>query len=224
MPIISPPSTYRINEIFYSLQGEGRRTGQASVFVRFAKCNLECQMAPGDRSPGGFDCDTEFESGRTLTLPEIAAAIQAESPKCKWLVLTGGEPALQLDIEFCRYFRQAGYALAIETNGTLPLLNLHSAKGAKPLDPQNWLDWITVSPKTAEHTLKQLVAHELRYVRAYGQALPEPRVRATHKYLSPAFGSGGRPEPRAVEWCVNLCLENPNWTLSVQDHKLWNLR
>src|SRR5262245_35338828 len=93
---------YRINEVFYSLQGEGVRAGTANVFVRFTGCNLRCAMEPGDRSPGGFDCDTEFVSGRAVTLEELDdwIGVATRGVACAWLILTGGEPALQADREF----------------------------------------------------------------------------------------------------------------------------
>src|SRR5262249_59761992 len=83
---------YRVNEIFYSLQGEGVRAGTANLFLRFARCNLACSV-----ETHGFDCDTEFESGRPMTRSEIAAELAALAPDCRWVILTGGGPALQVD-------------------------------------------------------------------------------------------------------------------------------
>ena len=85
---------YLVNECFYSLQGEGVRAGEPSLFVRFSKCNMECRGESGPRSPGGFDCDTEFESGRWIELDELAVALKEAGPNCEWAVLTGGEPAI----------------------------------------------------------------------------------------------------------------------------------
>lgn len=196
--------SYRINEIFFSLQGEGARVGQPSLFLRFSKCNLTCKV-----ETHGFDCDTEFDSGSDLTAEEIVAELQAQTEECKWVVLTGGEPALQVDRGLIETLHDAGYALAIETNGTVEL-------------PAG-LDWVTVSPKVAEDEIRQRVADEVKYVRGFGQGLPETVVKADHYFISPAF-EGDRVNPRNVEWCVRLVKENPHWGLSVQMHKLCGLR
>ena len=116
----------RINNIFYSLQGEGRNTGRAAVFIRFAGCNLRCSF-----------CDTEFESYREMSNEEILAEVEALRPQTSdlrpLLVLTGGEPTLQVDETFVDFLHQHGYEVAMESNGTRPA-------------PKN-LDWLTVSPK-----------------------------------------------------------------------------
>ena len=195
---------YLVNEIFYSLQGEGVRAGAPSFFLRFAKCNLTCKA-----ETHGFDCDTEFESGRWMTLPEILDELRQLSERCEWVVLTGGEPALQVDGEMIDALHAAGYKLAIETNGSVEL-------------PEG-MDWITVSPKVAEHAVRQRQAHEVKYVRGYGQAVPRTVVEAEHYLISPAF-EGDRLDPRALDWCIRLCKENPPWRLSVQQHKAWKVR
>lgn len=201
---------YQVNEIFYSLQGEGARSGSPNVFVRFAGCNMLCRKEPGVRSPGGFDCDTEFSSGRALTAQGLLKEVQKVGGGCKWIILTGGEPALQLDALLIAVLRKAGYHLAIETNGTIAL-------------PPG-LDWITISPKTAEHSIRQRVASEVKYVRALGQALPRPTVaKAEHYYLSPAF-DGCALSQGNMDWCVKLCKENPKWKLNLQIHKLLRIR
>jgi len=195
---------YLVNEIFYSLQGEGVRAGTPNLFLRLARCNQECRV-----ETHGFDCDTEFESGRWLGAPEIVAEARQLSAACGWLVLTGGEPALQVDRELIDALHAAGLRLAIETNGSLEL-------------PPG-LDWITVSPKVAEHAIRQRAAHEVKYVRAHGQALPRTVVEAEHFLISPAF-DGDALDRRALDWCIRLCKENPPWRLSVQQHKLWRVR
>jgi organic radical activating enzyme len=195
---------YLVNEIFYSLQGEGVRAGTAYLFLRFARCNLACTV-----ESHGFDCDTEFESGRRLTLEEIAAELRSLAPGCGWVILTGGEPALQADRELIDGLHAAGYRLAIETNGSREL--------------PTGIDWITVSPKVAEHALRQRTAHEVKYVRGYGQAIPATVVQAEHYLVSPAF-DGDAVDLRTLEWCIRLVRENPAWRLSVQQHKLWQVR
>ncbi|HVT19396.1 MAG TPA: 7-carboxy-7-deazaguanine synthase QueE [Thermoanaerobaculia bacterium] len=198
------PTRYLINEVFYSLQGEGVRAGTPNLFVRFARCNQACRV-----ESHGFDCDTEFESGRRLGAEEIAAELEHLSPACEWVVLTGGEPGLQLDPELIDALHGAGYKLAIETNGSVEL-------------PPG-LDWITVSPKVAEHALRQRTADEVKYVRAYGQGIPKTAVRADHYLISPAF-DGPDLDRRTLDWCIRLCRDNPPWRLSVQQHKGWRVR
>jgi 7-carboxy-7-deazaguanine synthase len=201
---LSPVERYVVNEIFYSLQGEGVRAGTPNLFLRFARCNLACRV-----ETHGFDCDTEFESGRSMTLPEILEEMTVLSADCRWVVLTGGEPALQVDRELIDAFHAARYQLAIETNGSVAL-------------PPG-IDWVTVSPKVAEHALRQRTAHEVKYVRGYGQAIPRTAVEAEHYLVSPAF-DGPEVDPRTLDWCIRLVRDNPPWRLSVQQHKLWHVR
>jgi organic radical activating enzyme len=200
---------YLITEIFYSLQGEGIRAGRPSLFVRFAGCNMKCSMKSGKRSPGGFDCDTDFKVRQQMTAEEIALECKRLAPSCKWIVLTGGEPALHIDSELLVVLKRFDFRLAIETNGTLPV--------------SREIDWITVSPKVQGERLKQRFANEVKYVLTDGQDLPEPEVKAEHKLLSPAF-KGNEMDRKALDWCVRLVQENPEWRLSVQLHKLWGVR
>ena len=195
---------YLVNEIFFSLQGEGVRAGTPNLFLRFSKCNLECRL-----DTHGFDCDTEFESGRPMTGDEIVEEMKGLAPECRWVVLTGGEPALQVDEDLIGLLRGAGFKLAIETNGTVAL----------PVG----LDWITVSPKVGESAIRQTRADEVKYVRAYGQSIPRTIVEAEHYLISPAFRGDELPREN-LEWCLGLVLKNPSWRLSVQQHKTWGLR
>ena len=210
---------YTINEMFWSPQGEGMRAGQMSVFIRFSGCNLRCRVEPASDSPGGFDCDTEFASGRKLTALEIIAEAKGVTGKPSdwfgvnqklWVVFTGGEPALQLDKDLIDAMHEAGFLCAIETNGSKDVSNLG-------------LDWVTVSPKVAEHAIRQLTADEVKYVRGYGQAVPKPACKATHQLISPAV-DGVTIDKRAVAWCLQLIKEFPQWRLSVQQHKIWSVR
>lgn len=203
---------YMVNEIFASPQGEGMRAGTMNIFVRFTGCNLQCAMEPGPLSPGGFDCDTEFMSGRKLTGQEILDEARAIAPKVKAVIFTGGEPGLQLDQELASLFQAAGYYLAIETNGTIDLW-------AKGLD----LDWITCSPKVAEHAMKLKICSEVKYVRSYGQGIPRPSIKADYWLISPAFDAHA-VDRRALGWTLELLKENPEWRLSVQMHNLWSVR
>ena len=198
--------TYRVNEIFYSVQGEGRRAGTPMVFVRLSDCNLRCSW-----KNAGFDCDTEFISGREMTLADIEEFATRLNGKKGWMLLTGGEPGLQLDEPFIQHMKQAGWLLAIEINGTVKL--------------PDGIDWICVSPKSAEHTLRQRVAHELKYVRHFGMSIPEPAVVADHYLLSPAFQSDGSVRKEDLEWCLDLVKQNPErWSLAIQYHKYLKVR
>jgi len=186
----------KLNEWFYSLQGEGRRAGQPSIFIRLAGCDLAC----------GF-CDTEFESGKEMSVEEIAKLI--EPHPCRWIVWTGGEPSLQLTADHISYFAGLGYKQAIETNGNNPA-------------PAG-VDWVCVSPKVAEHVVARNYpngVNELRYVRHKNQvAVPEPKVDAEFFYLSPMF-DGDQINIKNLNHCINLCLDSPKWHLSLQTHKL----
>jgi organic radical activating enzyme len=196
--------TYLVNEIFFSLQGEGVRTGTPNVFLRLARCNRSCTA-----DMQGFDCDTDADTGQEMTLDEIVRACREAAPGCPWIVLTGGEPALQVDRELVDGLHEAGYKLAIETNGTIEL--------------PDGIDWITVSPKTSEDQICQCMADEVKYVRAAGQPIPDTIVQAKHKIISPAF-SGNEVDPETLQWCIQLVKDNPEWRLSVQMHKKWGIR
>jgi organic radical activating enzyme len=197
--------TYRLNEIFYSLQGEGARTGTANIFIRFAGCNQKCVFATN-----GFDCDTDFRPRFEMNADEIIAHINREFPMCKAVVLTGGEPALQVDRELVQKLHVHRYFVAMETNGTVDVSELG-------------LDWITVSPKTPEEQLKQFKADEVKYVIKYGANYPNTTVQANHYLLSPAFKEH-RISRKTLNWVIGMCKMNTKWTLSVQAHKLWKIR
>lgn len=205
---------YYLNEVFYSIQGEGGRAGHASIFVRFSGCNLQCKVGT---EVGGFDCDTEFASGTKMAAIELENHIEElleghyESGQ-QWIVWTGGEPTLQLDAELIKHFKKLGYKQAIETNGTRPV-------------PEG-LDWVCVSPKTAEHTIVVERADEVKYVRHYGQGIPKPKCQSRLKYVSPAFSADGwGPDTmKSLKWCIGLVKQYPDWHLSVQQHKLWGVR
>lgn len=188
----------KVNEIFYSLQGEGARAGEPSIFIRLSDCNLRCDF-----------CDTEFVSGKEMTIGEIMEELKRYP--CKVIVWTGGEPTLQLTDEICEQFQQAGFRQCIETNGT----------GKVPMA----IDFISLSPKVAEHIVKKNVpvCDEVRYVRAPGQQIPQPATDASYLYLSPQ-ADGDKISAQSLEHCVRLCMQNPQWRLSVQQHKIWGVR
>jgi len=196
--------TYRINEIFYSLQGEGVRVGTPALFVRFSGCNQACTAATV-----GFDCDTDHTAAKEMTLAKIIVDLRSAGPRCEWVVLTGGEPALQVDRELIDGLHEAGYRLAIETNGSIEL-------------PAG-LDWITVSPKMPEDKIQQRTADEVKYVLTAGQPLPTSTVRADHYLISPVFQEGC-VDSETLSWCIRLVQDNPPWRLSVQLHRLLGIR
>jgi 7-carboxy-7-deazaguanine synthase len=191
----------KIAEIFYSIQGEGARAGDPSIFIRLSGCDLTC----------GF-CDTEFESGKDFTCEELFAYIYDRWPQCNWIVWTGGEPMLTLTRNDILFFKTAGYLQACESNGNHPI-------------PET-IDWRVVSPKVAEHVLKKKNPNgvdELRYVRHSGQpGIPVPAITAKRYFLSPMF-KGNQPDPASIKVCLDLCLANPSWSLSVQTHKVLNV-
>jgi organic radical activating enzyme len=188
-----------VTEIFFSLQGEGHRAGTPNLFVRLQGCKTKdaCYAS-------GIRCDTEFESGRSMDLAEI----KAKAVSGAGIIWTGGEPAQQLTEEIVDYFKD--FYQAIETSGLLPV-------------PAN-LDFISLSPKVAEHVIKKnfTKVNELRYVRHSGQAIPEPAIEADHYFLSP-HSDGFTINRENLEHCIELVKANPNWRLSVQHHKLWNV-
>lgn len=191
---------YLINEIFYSLQGEGVRAGEPSIFLRFAKCDLNCWF-----------CDTDFENGVKMSASEIVLALKKLSKSCQWVICTGGEPALQLDENLINVLHDAGFKIAIETNGRTML--------------PSGIDYIVCSPKTKSSDIKITKADELKYVIKSGDRLPKPPFRAKSQIISPMFD----PDSTSVtnenlQYCIDLVKENPEWRLSVQQHKIWGVR
>lgn len=197
---------YKINEIFYSLQGEGARSGSANIFVRFAGCNLACSY-----------CDTEFTSFSEMNLPDLLDKIYQTSNVCFNIIFTGGEPLLQLDQNLCQSLKGSGYNIAIETSGSLP---------PREISP-NLIDWISISPKVSEHAtsknFKGWHVNELRYVRSSDQSIPAPMIQADHYFLSPMFSGNILPKEN-LDHCIDLIKKNPNWKLSLQQHKFWGMR
>ena len=196
----------KISEIFYSLQGEGARIGTPTIFIRLQGCKAKnaCYQL-------GIKCDTEFESGKEMTIEEINDWILNNANDCKEITWTGGEPLDQLTNEITYYFKEKGFYQAIETSG------LH-----KYVDN---IDFICVSPKVAEHVIEKNFPNgvtELRYVRHKGQDIPQPKIKANHYWLSP-HSDGFNINSENLKHCIELCIKNPKWKLSLQNHKLWNI-
>lgn len=185
-----------VNEIFYSLQGEGGRQGEPSIFIRLTRCNLACPF-----------CDTDFEVGEDMSLEQIYDTIK-DFPG-KWIVWTGGEPTLQLSNEYLQFFRDKGYKQAIESNGTNPIPSL--------------IDYITCSPKGSYRRVKETVpfADEVRIPLKVGDKLPDTDIlpKAAKYFISPIF-DGNKLNMENAAYCVELVKNNPEWTLSLQVHKL----
>lgn len=201
------PKTYQINEIFFSIQGEGKRSGTVNVFVRFSGCNLKCAA---DDEFSGFNCDTEFTSGQPYNLEELIAAIRyIDKSDCKNVILTGGEPSLQIDQELIDRLKTEHYYIAIETNGMKSL-------------PAG-IDWVCVSPKSAAHTLHLLTADELKYVRSSGHGIPRPTISAKHYLISPAFDDH-KLSRENLDHCIQLVKDHPTWELSIQLHNFLGVR
>lgn len=199
---------YFVSELFYSVQGEGVLAGTPMVFLRLGGCNLRCR-----RESVGFDCDTDFQTGENYGLDELVEQVQSRWPHAPYVLLTGGEPGLQVDASLVGALNRAGYWVAIETNGTVKL--------------PGSIDHVCLSPKSAWHTLRQREATELKLVRAPGQPLPDPDdipVEADHLLVSPRFEPDGSLRQETVDHCLQLVLDNPEWRLSLQTHKFLGAR
>ncbi len=190
----------RINEIFYSIQGEGRYTGTPAVFVRFAGCNLRCPF-----------CDTEFESYTEMTEDEIVAEVR-RYPTLH-VILTGGEPTLQitssllnkLNSEECRRM------VHIETNGTHQL-------------PDGPIHWVTCSPKNAVLHIQRIdelkVVYEGQDMTKYENITPAPQVCS----LQPCDTGDAVRNKEILQQTIDYCLNHPKWNLSLQTHKIINVK
>ena len=204
----------KVNNIFYSVQGEGNHTGEASIFIRLSNCNLRCRY-----------CDTDYVSGINLSLEQILERLP--SVTSKRIVWTGGEPLLQLNSETVRFFNDHGYLQSIETNGSIP--------------PPLGLDYIAISPKTV--SLKKLGMNfegrtigEFRYLIGTDSDIPKIRCvppeiknlpKASFYYVSPLF-VGERHKKFELDqdnlkMAIDFVKADPRWRLSVQNHKIWNV-
>lgn len=197
---------YAVKEIFHTLQGEGVHSGKPAVFVRFAGCNLWSGREQDRAKAICKFCDTEFRGGRRMTRQQI---IDEVSRYPGMVVFTGGEPALQLDVELVRELQKRGRFVAIETNGTHPIPTM--------------LNWICVSPK-AGTTVVVDRADELKLV--YPQEGMEPwlasaRVSAPHQWLSPMDGPDLK---RNMEAAINYVKMDARWRVNIQAHKVWEVR
>lgn len=215
----------RVNEIFHSLQGEGYNSGTPAVFIRFSGCNLQCPF-----------CDTQHESGTEMTEQEIVEAVKHLAPcsskitppssllprpssfllpRSSLLVITGGEPALQLTASLVDALHEIGKRVAVETNGTLPL-------------PSN-VDWITLSPKSAwlgDEAMPVLTRADELKVLYDGSHDPSAFdfIAATHRFLQPMDTGDANRNADLMQQAADYCLQHPQWRLSLQIHKILNIR
>ncbi len=210
--------SYQVKEIFYTLQGEGANAGRPAVFCRFAGCNLWSGRAQDRSTAICRFCDTDFVGtdgtlgGKFADAGALARQIEAQWPAAgaehRFVVMTGGEPLLQLDAALIEALHARGFVIAVETNGTI----------AAPAG----IDWLCVSPKAGAPWV-QREGHELKVVwpQAGFDLLELEAARFTHRFLQPMDS----PErQRNTEACIQVCLARPAWRLSLQTHKITGIR
>lgn len=187
----------RINEIFYSIQGEGAFTGTPAIFIRFAGCNLKC----------GF-CDTKHESFiREMSIEEIVEEVRKYPSD--HIVLTGGEPTLQVNDEFLAALKEYGFFIQIETNGTNYI-------------ESDDIDWVTCSPKHKEVVLDKV--DELKVV-YQGQSMERyDAMKAQMYYLQPCDVKDEEANKRNIQATIDYIKAHPKWRLSLQTQKILNIQ
>jgi len=211
------PMTYSVKEMFYTLQGEGANAGRPAVFCRLAGCNLWSGREEDRSSAICQFCDTDFVGtdgdggGKFASAPELAATIASFWPAQqghRLVVLTGGEPLLQVDAALVEALHAHGFTIAVETNGTVA--------------PPAGIDWLCMSPK-AGSTWVVTKGQELKLV--FPQAGLDPstfeRYDFEHHFLQPMDGPHAAAHTAAA---IAYCQAHPLWRLSVQTHKLIGIR
>lgn len=210
--------TYSVKESFYTLQGEGANAGRAAVFCRFAGCNLWSGREEDRATAICRFCDTDFVGtngaggGKFSNAKELASAIEAHWPSedhaRRFVVVTGGEPMLQLDQDLVDALHALGFEIAVETNGTIV--------------PPKGIDWICVSPKAGTEMVI-LQGQELKLV--FPQVDNEPsqfsHLAFEHFYLQPMDGPN---KLMNTESAIDYCKAHPRWNLSTQTHKVLGIR
>lgn len=205
--------TYSVKEIFYTLQGEGANAGRPAVFCRFAGCNLWTGREEDRASALCRFCDTDFVGtdgvggGKFATVAALVAAIEAQWPvrdvEHRFVVFTGGEPLLQVDVALIDALHDVGFAVAVETNGTV--------------EAPDGLDWICVSPKAGAPWV-QRYGHELKVVWPQeGLDIDGLHGSFRYRFLQPMDNAH---QARNTKACITYCLEHPSWRLSLQTHKI----
>lgn len=212
--------TYSVKEIFYTLQGEGIQAGRPAVFCRFSGCNLWSGREADRATAACRFCDTDFVGtdgtlgGKFASAGELADRISSLWPPVdsenRLVVMTGGEPLLQLDTALIEALHERQFKIAVETNGTLTV-------------PQG-VDWICVSPK-AGSTLVQKHGNELKLVFPQEMLMPDnlpwPGMNFQHYLLQPV---DGEDLEKSIAAAVAYCQANPKWRLSMQVHKIVGLK
>jgi len=198
-------TTLKVNEIFFSIQGEGGRAGEASIFIRLAGCNLKCPF-----------CDTFHDPYTEMTIQQILDDI-GRYP-CEWIVWTGGEPLMQLTKEIINLFWRNSYKQALETNGTLFI-----PKG---------FDYVTISPKVKNWwdtnklnleflNIESKVPIEIRFPVKKGDSMPFlPEYKQCSYFISPIFSENEKETRDNINYCISLVKQNNRFKLSVQLQKL----
>lgn len=192
----------KVNEIFYSVQGEGAYAGTAAIFVRLSGCNLKCPF-----------CDTNFKFFREMSEAAVVEAIQKISQDCKFVVLTGGEPTLQVTNDFLELLHNKGYFVAMETNGTKVV--------------PSGIDWVTCSPKTLFVDNGKLSIKECNELKLVFDGKNEPRdfgVKADYYYLQPCDTGNYSENKTIISRLVEYVKENPRWKISLQTQKILEVR
>ncbi len=209
--------TYSVKEIFYTLQGEGLRAGRPAVFCRFAGCNLWTGREEDREAATCKFCDTDFVGtdgtlgNKFINAQSLAEVINQQWPvgkAHKYVVLTGGEPLLQVDEQLIAALHGFDFEIAVETNGTLKA-------------PEG-IDWICVSPKAGAEWV-QKSGHELKLVYPQPGLLPETIPLSGFEFflLQPMDGLFQKQNTlKAIQYCQ----ANPEWRLSVQTHKILEIR
>lgn len=210
--------SYSVKEIYFTLQGEGAQTGRPAVFLRFAGCNLwsgherdrESAVCPfcdtdfvGTNGPGGGKFETEEDLARAVASAWPGDPGASKASERPLVVCTGGEPLLQLDGAAVDALHEAGFEVAVETNGTL--------------EAPASLDWICVSPK-AGAPLEIRAGHELKLVYPQADAQPEDFADLDFRHFSLQPMDGPR-RAQNTRLAVDYCLAHPQWRLSLQTHK-----
>lgn len=204
--------TFRVNEIFLSLQGEGANDGQAAVFIRLSGCNLRCPF-----------CDTDFSEHIVMDVPTIIGQVKEACdgyPLPSWCVITGGEPSLQPILALIEPLHELGMKVAVETNGTREL--------------PSEIDFVTVSPKFpfvekeqhADVVLKR--ANEVKVVMTEDISVETIRgyeaIKAGHYFIQPCDTGDAAKNKTVMQRAVEFIKYHPNWKLSLQQQKILNVR
>ena len=189
----------KVNEIFYSLQGEGRHVGTPAVFVRFSGCNMKCPF-----------CDTDHEGFVDMSEDDILREVMKYP--ARHVVITGGEPLLQLTATLTGKLHAAGKYVQIETNGTRPL-----PAGCR-------VDWVTCSPKGGDVALGHIDELKVVFLGEWQDMSPYDRCEASVYSLQPCDVGDSGENARLLKAAIDYCLAHPKWRLSLQTHKMINVR